>query len=58
MAAGTQGQGDQCAPSRTLCDVIRYVSPSETVTSYEMVFVNALLSQGIAVVITDYEARG
>ncbi|RDI30594.1 secretory lipase [Rhodococcus sp. AG1013] len=58
MAAGTQGQGDQCAPSRTLGDVIRYVSPSETVTSYEMVFVNALLSQGIAVVITDYEGLG
>ncbi|QBJ96538.1 alpha/beta fold hydrolase [Rhodococcus sp. ABRD24] len=58
MAAGTQGQGDQCAPSKTIGGVVQYSPPANVRLSYEAVFVNALLSRGIAVVLTDYEGLG
>ncbi|RVW07877.1 alpha/beta fold hydrolase [Prescottella agglutinans] len=58
MAAGTQGQGDQCAPSKTIGTVLQVASPSNVIASYEVLFVNALLSRGIAVVLTDYEGLG
>ncbi|CAM3194550.1 alpha/beta fold hydrolase [Prescottella defluvii] len=58
MAAGTQGQGDRCAPSKTIGTVVEYTPPSGVIASYEVVFVNALLSRGIAVVLTDYEGLG
>lgn len=58
MAAGTQGQGDQCAPSRTIATVLEFTPPQGVIASYEVVFVNALLSRGIAVVLTDYEGLG
>lgn len=47
-AAGTQGVGDQCAPSRTL----------STGEQYEAVGISSLLAQGYAVVLTDYEGLG
>ncbi|MDH6680189.1 hypothetical protein M2284_004415 [Rhodococcus sp. LBL1] len=58
LAPGTQGQGDQCAPSKTMGTVLAYTPPSNVIASYEVVFVNALLSRGIAVVVTDYEGLG
>ncbi|WP_426998040.1 lipase family protein [Pseudarthrobacter sp. N5] len=47
-AAGTQGQGDQCAPSRALA----------VGEEYEGAFIAGLLSRGYAVVVTDYEGLG
>lgn len=58
MAAGTQGQGDQCAPSRTIGTVFGFTPPRGVIASYEAVFVGALLSRGIAVVLTDLEGLG
>ncbi|WP_430334943.1 lipase family protein [Rhodococcus sp. ACT016] len=58
LAPGTQGQGDQCAPSKTMGTVLSYTPPSNVVASYEVLFVNALLSRGISVVVTDYEGLG
>lgn len=48
FAAGTQGLGDQCAPSRQLA------AGSE----YEGVFIKGLLARGYAVVVTDYQGLG
>ncbi|WP_330475737.1 lipase family protein [Terrabacter sp. C0L_2] len=47
-AAGTQGMGDQCAPSRQLA------AGSE----YEGAFVSGLLARGYAVAMTDYQGLG
>ncbi|MBB1244317.1 lipase [Streptomyces durbertensis] len=47
-AAGTQGIGDHCAPSRQLA------AGSE----YEGLFVKGLVARGYAVVMTDYEGLG
>lgn len=47
-AAGTQGLGDQCAPSRQLA------AGSE----YEGAFISGLLARGYAVAMSDYEGLG
>ena len=47
-AVGTQGLGDQCAPSRQLA------AGSE----YEGAFISGLLARGYGVVVTDYEGLG
>jgi fermentation-respiration switch protein FrsA (DUF1100 family) len=47
-AAGTQGLGDQCAPSKALAVGQEYEGP----------FISGLLSRGYAVVVTDYEGLG
>jgi hypothetical protein len=47
-AAGTQGMGDQCAPSRQLA------AGSE----YEGAFISGLLTRGYAVAMTDYQGLG
>ncbi|GAA2485459.1 lipase family protein [Terrabacter carboxydivorans] len=47
-AAGTQGMGDQCAPSRQLA------AGSE----YEGAFISGLLARGYAVAMTDYQGLG
>ncbi|MCF6524995.1 lipase [Streptomyces sp. JJ36] len=47
-AAGTQGLGDHCAPSRQLANG----------TEYEGLFVKGLLARGYAVALTDYEGLG
>jgi hypothetical protein len=47
-AAGTQGLGDQCAPSKALAAGDEYEGP----------FISGLLARGYAVVITDYEGLG
>ncbi|NYE96174.1 pimeloyl-ACP methyl ester carboxylesterase [Psychromicrobium silvestre] len=48
LAAGTQGQGDQCAPSKLM------TMGSE----YEGILLKGLLLRGYAVTITDYEGLG
>jgi dienelactone hydrolase len=58
VAPGTQGQGDQCAPSKMLNQLITYVPPIDVMVEYELLTINALLLQGIAVVITDYQGLG
>ncbi|GAA2993281.1 lipase family protein [Actinokineospora diospyrosa] len=47
-AAGTQGLGDQCAPSRQLAAGMEYEGP----------FVAGLLARGWAVALTDYQGLG
>ncbi|MCA2207876.1 lipase family protein [Nocardia sp. NEAU-G4] len=58
VAPGTQGQGDQCAPSKTLAELIHYTFPLDIWVSYEMITVYALLARGMAVVMTDYHGLG
>ncbi|QNG20084.1 lipase [Rhodococcus triatomae] len=58
LAPGTQGQGDQCAPSKQLNSLITYTPPLDLFTEYELLSINAMLLQGIAVVVTDYEGLG
>ncbi|ROR89739.1 lipase family protein [Nocardioides aurantiacus] len=48
FAVGTQGLGDQCAPSRQL----------NAGTEYEGGFVKGLLSRGYGIAVTDYEGLG
>ncbi|MBN2622889.1 MAG: alpha/beta fold hydrolase [Acidimicrobiales bacterium] len=48
LAQGTQGLGDQCAPSKSLANG----------TNYELDHVKALLAKGWAVAVTDYEGLG
>ncbi|QFU94475.1 putative inactive lipase [Amycolatopsis sp. YIM 10] len=47
-AAGTQGVGDNCAPSRAMAAGMEYEGP----------FISGLLLRGYAVVVTDYEGLG
>ncbi|MCO4239013.1 lipase family protein [Pseudarthrobacter sp. MDT3-28] len=47
-AAGTQGQGDQCAPSRAIA----------TGEEYEGIFIAGLLARGYSRAVTDYEGLG
>lgn len=48
FAVGTQGVGDKCAPSQTL----------PTGSNYELGTIQALLNQGWAVAVTDYDKLG
>ncbi len=57
FAEGTQGQGDACAPSRTLEKAL--VVDSEAIAiGYEIPNIYAFLDRGIAVVVTDYIGLG
>jgi Secretory lipase len=47
-AVGTQGQGDQCAPSHLFNQGLEY----------ETLFISQVLAKGAAVVVTDYEGLG
>lgn len=47
-AVGTQGLGDDCAPSRTLGEGLEYEGPA----------IAGLLARGYSVVVTDYEGLG
>ncbi|ORI23578.1 lipase family protein [Rhodococcus sp. 1168] len=58
LAPGTQGQGDQCAPSKMLNNLITYTPPFDAMVEYEVLAAYVLLSQGYGVVITDYEGLG
>ncbi|WP_278315373.1 alpha/beta fold hydrolase [Lolliginicoccus levis] len=58
LAPGTQGQGDQCAPSKLASQLIQYTPPLDLRGEYEIPFITAMLAQGIAVVVTDYQGLG
>ncbi|NKS81857.1 lipase [Rhodococcus hoagii] len=58
LGPGTQGQGDQCAPSRLFQDGIHYNAPLDFAVEYEVLQVHALLARGIDVVVTDYQGLG
>ncbi|AQA23895.1 secretory lipase family protein [Rhodococcus sp. MTM3W5.2] len=58
LAVGTHGQGDQCAPSKLLNQLLTFQAPIGLMTEYEVLGINALLLQGIAVVVTDYDGLG
>ncbi len=58
VAVGTQGQGDQCAPSKTLAKLFQYTFPLDGWTNYEVITAYALLAQGMNVVMTDYYGLG
>ena len=56
-AAGTQGQGDQCAPSQSLVNAVSITDGSVNV-GYETPSIAGLVNKGIAVVVTDYAGLG
>ncbi|MFE5479676.1 lipase family protein [Nocardia sp. NPDC056541] len=58
VAPGTQGQGDQCAPSKGFAELIHYSFPLDIWVSYEMITAYSLLARGMAVVMTDYHGLG
>ncbi|MCL2534196.1 MAG: lipase family protein [Nocardiaceae bacterium] len=58
LAPGTQGQGDQCAPSKLFTDLIHYSPPLDFAVEYEVAQAYALLSRGMDVVVVDYEGLG
>lgn len=58
FTVGTHGQGDQCAPSRLLQNGVQLSLPLDIFAEYETPFMLDLLTQGMAVVITDYEGFG
>lgn len=57
-APGTQGQGNQCAPSRMFNQGIHYSGGWDIMVNYEEVFVATMVARGFAIVMTDYEGLG
>jgi len=57
-APGTQGQGNQCAPSRMFNQGIHYSGGWDIMVNYEEVFVATMVARGFAIVMTDYQGLG
>ena len=55
---GTQGLGDQCAPSRQFNQGIHWSPWLDFAFNYEEMFVATLVARGFAVVMTDYHGLG
>ena len=55
---GTQGLGDQCAPSRQFNQGIHWSPFLDLAFNYEEMFVATLVARGFAVVMTDYQGLG
>jgi hypothetical protein len=55
---GTQGQGDQCAPSRQFNQGIHWSPYLDLAFNYEALFVATMVARGFAIVMTDYEGLG
>lgn len=55
---GTQGQGDQCAPSRQFNQGIHWSPYLDFALNYEMGFVETMVRRGFAILMTDYEGLG
>lgn len=55
---GTQGQGDQCAPSRLFNQGIHWSPYLDFTFNYEELFVATMVARGFAIVMTDYEGLG
>ncbi len=59
VTPGTQGQGDQCAPSKTMEVGLRLqTTPPSMGAGYTMLDAVSMLEQGFAVVVPDYEGLG
>ncbi len=58
VAVGTQGQGDQCASSKTLGEAVHYSFPLDLWANYEVITAYSLLARGMDVVMTDYHGLG
>lgn len=57
IGPGTQGQGDQCAPSRIFDTGFQHTGDS-THINYEGIFASTFLAQGFRVFVTDYVGLG
>lgn len=57
-APGTQGMGDQCAPSRMFNQGIHWSPWLDFAFNYEEMFVSTMVARGFAIVMTDYEGLG
>ncbi len=55
---GTQGQGDQCAPSRQFNQGIHWSPLADVAFNYEELFVSTMVARGFAIVMTDYQGLG
>lgn len=55
---GTQGQGDQCAPSRQFNQGIHWSPWLDVAFNYEAMFVATMVARGFAIVMTDYQWLG
>lgn len=55
---GTQGQGDQCAPSRQFNQGIHFSPYLDITFNYEALFVATMVARGFAIVMTDYQGLG
>ena len=55
---GTQGQGDQCAPSRQFNQGIHWSPYLDIAFNYEELFVATMVARGFAIVMTDYQGLG
>jgi hypothetical protein len=55
---GTQGQGDQCAPSRQFNQGIHWRPFLDLAFNYEELFVSTMVARGFAIVMTDYQGLG
>jgi len=55
---GTQGQGDQCAPSRQFNQGIHWSPWLDFAFNYEELFVATMVARGFAIVMTDYQCLG
>ena len=58
IGPGTQGQGDQCAPSRQFNQGLHWSPYADIMVNYESGFVNTMVNRGMAVLMTDYEGLG
>lgn len=57
MGPGSQGQGDQCAPSRLMESGVERSERGFRV-NYDLLFINSFLAQGLDVFVTDYIGLG
>ncbi|MFN8073460.1 MAG: alpha/beta fold hydrolase, partial [Mycobacterium sp.] len=55
---GTQGLGDQCAPSRMFNQGIHFAPFLDIAFNYESMFLATLVARGFAVMMTDYQGLG
>lgn len=55
---GSQGIGDQCAPSRQFNQGIHFAPFLDVGFNYEAMFVSTLVARGFAIVMTDYQGLG
>ncbi|MFR9749433.1 lipase family protein [Nocardia sp. 004] len=55
---GTKGQGDNCAPSKLLSELVDYRPPFDVIVEYDVLAIYSLLARGMAVAVTDYNGLG